>query len=543
MTRQHWILKTVGGTLLILVLVSVIFAHRFKARAENYLRLRTISTLEQHFKGHVEFADLQISLYPKIVFRGDGLTVRQNGRTDVPPLIHVQRFWTEVAIGDLLRRTHHVGKITLEGLTIVVPPREAHNNEDPSQRKKGPHAYRVVVDEIVTDDAELDIMLADPKKQPRLFHIHHLMLHGAGLGQAMSYRATLSNPVPEGEIESRGKFGPWQADDPRLTPLSGDYTFSHADLSTIRGLGGILSSTGKFSGILDRIDVYGKTDTPDFNLGISGNPVPLTTEFHAIVDGTNGNTMLDHVHAKLANSKIDAHGGVFRVPGQQYRQVVLDAASKDAPLEDMLRLALKSKQPPMTGKVSFETRIDIPPQAGAIVDRLKLDGNFKIDSARFSELNIQNKVTALSHRGRGELNNEESSGSIASNFAGEFSLRDASMKLSNLTFDVPGAIVDLDGTYALHGEAIDFAGNLRLQAKVSQLVGGWKSILLKPFDPIFAKDGAGTVLPITVTGTGSSPQFGIDMHRLFHHPPKAPKPSDPSSVATRSEEIPSRDRD
>lgn len=524
------------------LLSGVIFAQRYKAWAENYLRERTISTLQQRFNGNVEFANLQISIFPRIVFRGDGLTVRQQGRTDVPPLIHIERFWTEVAIADLLRPTHHVGKITLDGLTIVVPPRE-HHDDDPRDRRKMPHPFKVVVDEIVADNAELDVMLSDPKKPPRDFHIRHLILHGAGLGQAMSYQATLTNPVPAGLIESRGKFGPWQADEPRLTPLSGDYTFSHADLSTIRGLGGILSSTGKFSGILDRIDVDGKTDTPDFNLGISGNPVPLQTEFHAIVDGTNGNTMLDHVHARLANSRIDAHGGVFRVPGQQYRQVVLDAVCHDAPLEDMLRLALKSKQPPMTGKVSFETRIDIPPQAGAIADRLKLDGKFKIDSARFSELNIQNKVAALSHRGRGQLNNEDGSGSVASNFAGDFSLRDASMKLSNLTFEVPGALVDLDGTYALHGEAIDFAGNLRLQAKVSQLVGGWKSILLKPFNPLFEKDGAGTVLPITITGTGSSPQFGIDMHRLFHHAPKEPKPPDSTSVATRSEETSSPDRD
>ena len=99
---------------------------------------------------------------------------------------------------------------------------------------------------------------------------------------------------------------------------------------------------------------------------------------------------------------------------------------------------------------------------------------------------------------------------------------------------LPATLVPVDaGGRALHGEALDFAGTLSLQAKVSQLVSGWKSILLKPFDPIFAKDGSGTVVPITVTGTGSSPQFGIDLHRMFHRPGKAPKPVDQSSAARR----------
>ena len=526
---------------MVLALVAgTIYADRMKARLANYLRERAITTLEQRFDGKVEFHDLHISLFPHIVFRGDGLTLRHHDRTDVPPLIHIKTFWTEVGIADLLRPTHHVGKITLEGSTIVVPPHEERPaNPPPSHVKAKP--FKVVVDEIVANGTELDILLKDPRKPPRVFQISRLTLHGAGMGQAMSYQATLSNPIPAGKIQSRGDFGPWQVEDPSSTPLLGDYTFSHADLSTIHGLGGILSSKGKFSGLLERIDVYGETDTPDFNLGISGNPVPLHTRFHAIVDGTNGNTMLDDVHATLANSKIDAHGGVFRVPGERYREVLLDAGSKNAQLADMLRLALKAQAPPMTGVISFQTRIDIPPEGGLVADKLKLDGKFNIASAHFSQLNIQKKVAELSRRGRGETGETEGGeqGSVASNFAGEFSLRDAVMKLSNLTFEVPGAAVNLDGTFALHGEALDFAGALKLQAKVSQLVTGWKSVLLRPFDPLFEKEGAGTLVPITVTGTGSAPQFGLDFHHLFFHShDKSRGVPESGSVASRGKASP-----
>jgi hypothetical protein len=45
------------------------------------------------------------------------------------------------------------------------------------------------------------------------------------------------------------------------------------------------------------------------------------------------------------------------------------------------------------------------------------------------------------------------------------------------------------------------------------MVTGWKAILLKPVDPFFSKNGAGTELSVKVTGTKSDPHFGPDFHR------------------------------
>jgi hypothetical protein len=41
----------------------------------------------------------------------------------------------------------------------------------------------------------------------------------------------------------------------------------------------------------------------------------------------------------------------------------------------------------------------------------------------------------------------------------------------------------------------------------------WKSWLLKPIDPFFRKNGAGTEIPIRVTGTQGEPKFGLDFGR------------------------------
>jgi hypothetical protein len=45
-----------------------------------------------------------------------------------------------------------------------------------------------------------------------------------------------------------------------------------------------------------------------------------------------------------------------------------------------------------------------------------------------------------------------------------------------------------------------------------QTITGFKSFLLKPFDPFFRKNGV-TVLPIKVTGTRAQPEFGLEFHR------------------------------
>jgi hypothetical protein len=67
--------------------------------------------------------------------------------------------------------------------------------------------------------------------------------------------------------------------------------------------------------------------------------------------------------------------------------------------------------------------------------------------------------------------------------------------------------------YSLDGNEFDFHGKARLQAKISHMATGWKSVLLKPVDPFFSKNGAGTELPVKITGTRSEPHFGLDFGR------------------------------
>jgi hypothetical protein len=89
------------------------------------------------------------------------------------------------------------------------------------------------------------------------------------------------------------------------------------------------------------------------------------------------------------------------------------------------------------------------------------------------------------------------------------------MEIENLLFQVPGATVGLQGHYSLLSEEVDFRGELMTDAKVSQMTGGIKSLLLKVVDPLFKRNGAGAVIPIKIEGTRSDISFGVEKGRIF----------------------------
>jgi len=341
-------------------------------------------------------------------------------------------------------------------------------------------------------------------------------MHDVGIDAAMPFEANLTNAVPPGEIDTSGSFGPWAADRPGRTPLDGTFTFDKADLGVFKGISGILSAHGSFAGSLGRIDIHGETDTPEFTVEVGHHPVPLHTKYHAVVDGTNGDTILERIDATFLQTSLVAKGSVVDTPGRDGRTVTLDVDMPKARLEDVLRLAVDTPKPVMTGGLALKTKFVLPPGEADVADKLRLDGSFSIDRARFTDFDVQKKINALSKHGRGLPDDEKTRG-VASDFDGRFELANAVLRIPNVTFRVPGAGVRLAGDYGLKTEKLDFKGTLFLDVKVSQTTSGFKSLLLKIVDPMFNKKGGGSAIPIKVDGRRSDPSFGLDKGRIFHH--------------------------
>jgi hypothetical protein len=327
----------------------------------------------------------------------------------------------------------------------------------------------------------------------------------------MKYQAALTIPKPPGTIQSEGSFGPWMALEPGDTPLGGNYTFDHADLGVFHAIAGTLNSTGTFEGTLDSVRARGEASVPNFHLKAVGNPVALSTRFEVLVDGTNGNTVLEPVKARLGRTNFTTTGAVIKHQNQANRTISLIVLMPHGDMRDLLRLAAKG-QPFMEGEIDLRSRIDIPPLTGAVKDKLRLDGDFNIRDAKFLRSTIQDQIDQLSRRGQGQPKNQEID-EVVSNMKGSFRLEDQLMTFRSMSFDVPGANVEISGDYDLDKDVIDFHGALKLDAKVSQTMTGWKRWVLRPADPFFSKHGAGTYLRIKVDGTSKQPKFGLDRNK------------------------------
>jgi hypothetical protein len=177
-------------------------------------------------------------------------------------------------------------------------------------------------------------------------------------------------------------------------------------------------------------------------------------------------------------------------------------------LQDLLRLAMKGP-PFMEGEISLKTKIDIPPLTGEVKQKLALDGSFELSDGKFLRSSIQTQIDSLSRRGQGQPNNEEID-EVVHQMKGVFLLSNQVMTFKSLSFSVPGAAVDLKGHFDMRADELDFHGTLKLQARVSQTMTGWKHWALKPVDPFFSKNGAGTFLRIKVDGSADHPNFGLD---------------------------------
>ena len=517
--RRWWFWALSGVFGLFVVLAILVFA--VVPLSADTLRHRMIATLSERLESEVEIGDLHLHIFPALHVEGSKLIVRWRGRTDVPPLISIASFTVNSNLMSLARR--RVSHVQLTGLDIQIPP-DHGGLRDSSDTRDAPKAAgsaddaiekTVVIDTLETTNARLIILPKDANKQPKVWAIHTLKMRDVGATEAMPFDATLTNGVPPGEIATTGSFGPWQKDDPGLTPLNGTFDFAHADLSVFPGIAGNLSSRGSFGGTIDTIDASGETDTPDFMLRASGHPFALHTKYHAIVDGTNGDTRLEQIDAAFLGSHLLASGAVLDgPPGSAGRTVTLDVKLDKARIEDILMMAVNDPKPAMTGGLQMTTKFLLPPGETDVVERLRLDGRFAIARARFTRIDVQARINELSHRAQAK-DVDAAKDNVVSNFQGRFKLANGRIALPDLAFATPGAKVELAGQFALKPQTLDFKGQLLMDAKISQTVGGIKRLLLKVVDPLFRKNGGGSAIPIKIGGTVKEPAVGLDMRRVF----------------------------
>jgi hypothetical protein len=149
-----------------------------------------------------------------------------------------------------------------------------------------------------------------------------------------------------------------------------------------------------------------------------------------------------------------------------------------------------------------------------VLSRLQLEGSVRAERVTFTNDAVQDKIDLLSRKAQGKPK-DMSIDEVASRMYTKFALRNGMFTYQGLSFMVQGADVRLNGTHSLRSKTLNLAGEVRLQATVSQTMTGFKSWLLKPFDPLFRKQGAGTRLVIRVEGTQDQPKVGLDIGKTI----------------------------
>lgn len=517
--RQRWVL---GGVATLIVGLGGIFlaASAMSRRFEPYIRQQAVEYLTRRFDSEVQLGRLRVSI-PSIPFTrlfmtrgrgvlaevvGEDIVLRYKGRRDVQPMFSIRSFRFQVDLGRVFDPAKKVALVEIHEMTIAVPPKGERSNLAVTPSASLPTPSGVLLERVIITDSKLIILPRVKDRTPLEFALHRVVLDSVQLKESLRYQARLTNPKPPGTIDAVGTFGPWNTESPSDTPLTGDYTFANADLEVFAAIAGTLRSTGKFSGTLGAVEASGEADVPDFRLKRVGNPVDLHVTFSALVDGTNGNTLLNPVQARLNSSEFTTSGAVVKHDGNTRRTIDLDVNMPNGEMIDLLRLAMKAK-PFMAGRIEMKSKIRLPPLGGTVSEKLILDGSFHIRQGQFLMDTVQDKVDTLSRKGQGQPKNALID-NVFSDMSGAFHLSDEHLTFERLGFVVPGSQVDLSGSYDLNADQLDFKGALRLKARVSQTMTGWKRWMLKPVDPFFAKNGAGTYLKIKVAGSSKEPQFG-----------------------------------
>lgn len=504
-------LAMVAASILALAAISIVFvAHSWPFTRESVTR-----ALEDRSARTVTIDSFRKTFFPPGCV-AEGVKFLRHEHPDKPAIITMRKLVVRGSYLGLL--TKHVPVVQVVGMHVTVPPRGPGPDGKirsvvPLTQGKGVRS--IDIGTIVSDAVTLEFMSSNSTKEPYRLEIQKLELSKVGDKGPFSYRAMLFNPEPPGEIHATGTFGPWVPDDPGRTPVTGSYVLDNANLGVFKGIAGSLSSKGSFKGALDNIEVDGSTDVPAFHVGHSSHTIHLVNAFHALINGTDGDTRLTNVKSTFERTTVISDGTVAGKSERKGKFVNLTMTVHEGRIDDLLRIFVKSPRPQMTGVISLRAQVEVPPEQRPFLEKIRLDGEFGIGGGRFANVNNQAAINHLSESARGEKKEQQQLDpqTVLSNLKGHASVKNGIATLTNVSFGFPGALAHMHGTYNLINQHVDLHGILETDGKLSDTTSGFKSLMLKVINPFFKKKSASNKvkqIPFKITGTFGQPEVALE---------------------------------
>jgi AsmA-like C-terminal region len=493
-TRHRRLILCVGAGLIVSWYGILVAAYVLVPTLKRAVQARAVDVLRREFGSDVRFQSFDVTLFPRVHIVAGGLLI---GNDRARPLIQAG---TADATSALL--PWRIRTLRLTGLSLHIPTAKGPSATTPKP------LFTIAIDEIVAERAQLEILPSAGQQTPLHFELANLRVNNFSPTRAANFSALAVSSQPQAQIDISGRVGPWNSSDPGATGLEGAFKMPRGDLATLPGLKGALYSQGRFEGTVKRIEISGDAEASEFGLGLSGRPDPLHASFQALLDASDGSASIPRMNGFLRSSAFVASGFVRNIQDDRLRDIVLNVSLSPGRLEDVLPLAVKSKASPISGALRVRAKLEILPGDREILNRLRLDADFAAGNARFSSLNLRERLRKVSRKAQGHPNNPAAGSSLAK-MRGHVRLDNGTAEFSSLVFDLEGSSARLNGSYQLASERLDLHGQLSMEAKLSQTARGPKAFLLKAADRHFRSKRGGSRVAVRITGPRSDPRFGV----------------------------------
>lgn len=506
--RRRWTIALMAATLV--VMATAAGAVWWLDAVDARLRTELEGWLSDRLGSDVTVGPIHVTFGADLRVTGEHLTLRIRHRPDLPPFVTIGRWSGTAKLSRLGIR--HFEDIRLAEVRITVPPRRLDDLRPPpppdaTRRHRRPPALQI--DRLVAAQVTLAITPRDATREPHVWDIRDLRMDPFSFDLASPFQATVDTPLPDDRARVTGTAGPWPRGDFDQLPLAGEYVMD-GRLDRVPGLQGAIRVRGTALGTLDRLATVGSAESPGAGLvTAAGRTLPLSAGYEALFDATSSDVHVTRLDLTAGRARIAATGHIVRARGAQGRHITLHVTAPDADVADLLRLTIDGRRPAASGRAALDVTLDLPPGETEVLIRSRVRGHVDLRQTRFINPRVQGALDEVSRRGRGRPDDETTG--VAARLRGQLTLADGRLSLTAVTLDVPGAAIAGAGTYALRDETLDFHGVASLEARLSKTQRGMKRFLLRPFDALLARGGAGTRVVMDVRGTRSAPEVDVDL--------------------------------
>lgn len=516
----------------VIILIVAVAVQSLATRIAPVMKDRVVAALTDQLHRPVQLDALEISVIRGLRVQGSGLRIL-NVAPLSDPLLNLQSFSFHLTFGDLLTvRSDHprikVGGLELKGLAIHIPSGGVALPAPTTSATPGT-SVAWEINRIQCDDAHIVLDAATPAEQPIappvVFDIRGLNLKDVSTTKSFPYAADIVYSNPAITVQLSGHFGP-VASIATATPLDGDYSFKNADLSTLSGVKGLVSSSGHIAGTLGSVTVEGTAQTPAASLPVSAHAFPLDAKFHLLLDTASGTTTFAPLEIALPHGSLTAQGTMKLLPGGA--DIAVDVLNVPrGRIEELLEIGTRTVPPLMSGNLTLQAKLHLPPGPQPFQQKLQATGTLSIGGVQFSDPKLQQRINELSKLAQGKINllgkSPDSRAPVDSNAVAEFSLANGELTVPSLRYQVPGATAQMAGTYELERDTFAFKGHFqpnalgnlaqtpthaaaRQSAKAG--LGGLGDKLLGKLTPVLKTIG-GALVPVSITGTGSDVKVSV----------------------------------